>query len=368
MNELTHLSLFSGIGGLDLAAEWAGFRTVGQCEWADYPRAVLEKHWPGMPRWKDIRTLTGDDFYEKTGLRTVTVVSGGFPCQPFSVAGKREGKEDDRYLWPEMLRVIQEIRPTWVVGENVAGLISMALDTVLSDLESIGYATQAFVIPACAVDAPHRRDRVAIVGYTEHDGLSSATISGGLAEAGGDEPERQNQTSKSARAGVRGDCENVANSKCEGQQGCEQHGTPCDREPCCAVGECSKIMANADFLRQRKDCNQSDSDFKRDDQAPKQDGGAELRKIGSGGSYVSDPDSERFQIARYKPGIETVQPENGIEFGGWWPAEPDVGRVANGVPNRVDRLKCLGNAVVPQQFYPIFRAIADLERMGKEIS
>ena len=175
MSELTHLSLFSGIGGLDLAAEWAGFRTVGQCEWADYPRAVLEKHWPGMPRWRDIRTLTGDDFFEKTGLRTVTVLSGGFPCQPFSTAGKRRGKDDDRYLWPEMLRVISEIRPTWVVGENVAGIVSMALDTVLSDLESIGYACQAFVIPACAVDAPHRRDRVAIVGYAEHNGLSAAT-------------------------------------------------------------------------------------------------------------------------------------------------------------------------------------------------
>ena len=165
MNELTHLSLFSGIGGLDLAAELAGFRTVGQCELADYPMAVLEKHWPGLPRWRDIRTLTGDCFYEQTGLRTVTVVSGGFPCQPFSTAGKRRGKDDDRYLWPEMLRVIQEIRPAWVVGENVAGLVSMALDTVLSDLESIGYACQAFVIPACAVDAPHRRDRVAIVSY-----------------------------------------------------------------------------------------------------------------------------------------------------------------------------------------------------------
>ena len=269
--KLAHLSLFSGIGGLDLAAQWAGFTTVGQCEWADYPTKVLEKHWPDVPRWRDIRTLTGDSFYDKTGMRTVDVISGGFPCQPFSVAGKRRGKEDDRYLWPEMLRVISELRPAWVVGENVAGIVNMALDQVYSDLESIGYAVQAFIIPACAVDAPHRRDRCAIVAnYND------------------------------VRCGLR---------RFERER---VHGNMPRHE----IDSSSKDVSNTD-------CNG-------------------LEKQGMQGF----PEKQGASAAN----------------GGWWPAEPDVGRISYGVPSRVDRLKCLGNAVVPQQFYPIFRAIADIER------
>lgn len=163
--KLTHLSLFSGIGGLDLAAEWAGFETVGQCEFADYPTKVLEKHWPDVPRWRDIRTLTKDSFYEKTGLRTVDIISGGFPCQPFSTAGKRRGTDDERFLWPEMLRVIRELRPTWVLGENVPGIINMALDQVLASLDDEDYETQSFVIPAASVGAWHKRERIVIVAY-----------------------------------------------------------------------------------------------------------------------------------------------------------------------------------------------------------
>jgi len=155
---MRHLDLFSGIGGFALAAKWMGWETVAFCEREKYARRVLEQHWPGVPIIDDITQWPS----ERIGC---DIITGGFPCQPFSCAGKQAGKEDDRYLWPAMLAVIERERPAWVVGENVFGIVKMALDQVLSDLEAIGYATRAFVIPACAVDAPHRRDRVWIVAH-----------------------------------------------------------------------------------------------------------------------------------------------------------------------------------------------------------
>lgn len=258
---MTHLSLFSGIGGLDLAAEWAGFETVGQCEFADYPTKVLEKHWPDVPRWRDIRTLTKESFYERTGLRTVDVISGGFLGQPFSVAGKQKGKGDDRYLWPEMLRVIRELRPHCVVGENVPGILRIAAGQVVKDLEQAGYHVVVLCFEAAAVGAWHRRARVFFVAYA--DGARS----------------------------------------CEGTD--EKHT---------ASGELA----------------------------------TQFRPSASSKALANDRRKESQELAN----------------GRCWAVEPDVGRVANGIPNRVDRLKCLGNAVVPQQAYPIFRALREeLTRM-----
>ncbi len=166
---IKHGSLFSGIGGFDLAAQWCGWTNIFQVEKDLFCKKVLNKNFPNTERYGDIYEFKGERTKKYQG--SVDVISGGFPCQPFSIAGKRKGKDDDRYLWPEMLRVISEIRPAWVVAENVTGIISMELDKTIFDLESIGYEVQIFIIPACAIGAPHRRDRVWIVANSDNDRL-----------------------------------------------------------------------------------------------------------------------------------------------------------------------------------------------------
>ena len=283
---LTHLSLFTGIGGLDLAAEWAGFTTVGQCEFADYPTKVLEKHWPDVPRWRDVRTLTKESFYERTGLRTVDVISGGFPCQPFSVAGKQKGKGDDRYLWPEMLRVITELRPRCVVGENVPGIIKIAAGQVVKDLERAGYHVVVFNFEAAAVGAWHRRSRVFFVGIADVADTDDSRLH--------DSIRKENQF----------------------------------------------------------DCG-------RENDICKQSGGAWRLIQSAGARACADERLVDNALRSGCAGIARRKQSQELADGRCWTAEPDVGRVAHGLPARVDRLKCLGNAVVPQQAYPIFKALME---------
>ena len=170
---LTHLSLFSGIGGLDLAAEWAGFKTIGQCEYADYPTQVLEKHWPEVPRWRDVRELTAKSFFERTGREAPTVISGGFPCQPHSIAGKHMASDDDRDLWCELFRVFCETGGRWLVAENVPGLFTSEngrfFGRVLKDLAEAGCNAWWYCFPAYAVGAKYVGERICIVASSDRE-------------------------------------------------------------------------------------------------------------------------------------------------------------------------------------------------------
>ena len=161
---MTHGSLFSGIGGFDLAARWAGWDNLFNCEIDLFCRTVLKYHFPDAEQYGDIKTTDFTVWRDR-----IDVLSGGFPCQPFSQAGKRKGTKDDRYLWPEMLGVIRSVRPRWVVGENVLGIVNwskgLVFEQVCSDLEAEGYEVQPFVIPACGVNAPHRRYRTWFVAH-----------------------------------------------------------------------------------------------------------------------------------------------------------------------------------------------------------
>lgn len=454
MKELTHLSLFTGIGGLDLAAELAGMKTAGQCEWADYPTRVLEKHWPDVPRWKDIRTLTKESFYERTGLHTIDVISGGFPCQPFSVAGKQRGKEDDRYLWPEMVRVIKELRPAWVVGENVAGIVKMALPEILSELEACGYRTRTFLIPACAVGARHRRYRVAIVGYAEHHGSSAAKVAGSIAPPGGREQEGKETAGQLTGAGGYGNGQNVGGAESlenTGSSGCGEQGDVREQQGRTESERTGKNMADTDGERQlqqkrkQQECRDRPGNCGEDVQHSNGAGckkqytseiadkqgvsgkgrdaedvcdttGAGLQdgtSLPLGGYGAPEPEPERpdrnvsdtynrCRTLRWDWELPTTEEagskrdnlRNGAKehepgkrrptesllggvangLSGWvdgdidffinhyWDTEPDIPRVAAGVRDRVGRLQALGNAVVPQQFYPVFQAIVKIER------
>lgn len=309
-SSLTHLSLFSGIGGLDLAAEWAGFRSVGQCEWADFPHEILKKHWPDVPKWRDIHDLTGDDFRARTGLRTVDVISGGFPCQPFSVAGKQKGKEDERYLWPEMLRVIAELKPHFVVGENVPGILRIAASDVVESLEREGYECVLFDFEAAAVGAPHRRERIAFVARRKSRPVKDTDCFGCIGT--GVLPEQPRRTESERTGETLADAESERNKRYAEQLTAKQGSRQWEGQP--DTASCA----------------------------------------GNDGNSTSPGLQDRPTGEMGRP-EQVAEPERSMR----WAVEPDVGRVAHGVPDRLDRIKALGNAVVPQQFYPIFRAIAE---------
>jgi DNA (cytosine-5)-methyltransferase 1 len=266
---MRHLDLFSGIGGFALAARrvWQEAHSIAAfCEIDKFCRKVLQKNFPGVPIHDDIHTLDGSRF------GTIDLLTGGFPCQPFSIAGKRQGKNDDRYLWDEMFRVITEARPRWIVAENVTGIIQLALDNVLSDVENAGYAVETCIIPACSVNAPHKRERVWIIANADS------------ASAG--------HTLQAGRNITRGILQNTSITDTWSKQREKRATQP--------------VSGFSDVQRQ----------FER------------------GSTHIS----HRFDTT-----------------------EPPLCRTDDEIPNRVDRIKSLGNAIVPQVAVEIFLAIHSLE-------
>lgn len=253
------LELFAGIGGIALAEQMAGIEVVGLSEIEEYPVKILEKNFPNVPILKDVRKINKETLREEgIDADTINIVSGGFPCQPFSTAGKRRGKEDDRDLWPQMFRIIKEIGPDWVVGENVANFANMELDRTLSNLESEGYETRTFVLPATAVGAPHQRLRTFVV----------ANANGG----------RRASVEKSKSSG------------------------------------CNRELAESIVSEERQ-----------------KESWSEAVHVLSAGARILSKSSSRLR------------------------------RNDDGLSKGMDRLKCVGNAVMPEQILPIFKAIVEIE-------
>ena len=303
---LTFGSLFAGIGGLDLGLERAGMQCRWQVEIDDYCNRVLAKHWPDVERHRDVRDCGLGN------LGPVDLICGGFPCQPHSLAGRRKGKADSRNLWPEYLRIVRELRPTWVLGENVPGIRTTILDDILDDLENLGYATRTLDIPARAVGAPHLRHRFFIVAHAE--GIRERSgLSGGDILLAGSAPGRNIKQCGAADVANAGRTERGE----EPPEGCGDIGAHClhgsRAQGAVGAGECPAAVANSDGT-----------------------GRCEQRWT-----------------------VPVCQEQFAVECSGWWETEPDVGRVVDGVPNRVDRLRCLGNAVVPQVAEWVGRRIAE---------
>ena len=289
---LRHLDLFSGLGGFSLGLEaTGGFETVAFCDIEKFPLKVLKKHWPNVKQYKDIKELTYEQIKEDT-LAPIDIITGGYPCQPFSVAGSQLGEKDKRHLWPDMFRIIKECRPTWVIGENVGGHIKLGLDTVLQDLESEGYSTRAFSISASSIGANHQRERVWVIGHADVEDTRQHVR--GI---------ESSWDSESFRPGTSEETEWSTNP--DQINGSGQGASP--------MGE------------------------------------------------VTDTDGARLQGFWTERELREGQEKRTTSWERWWQFEPDVGRVANGVPQRVDRLKGLGNSLVPAIPYMIGHSILEEE-------
>lgn len=294
---MKHLDLFSGIGGFALAARWAGIETVAFCEIDPFCRQVLRKHWPDVLKYMDIRHVTNPDH--------VDIMTAGFPCQPFSIAGSKKGKDDDRYLWPEVIRLIRKSKPNWFIGENVPGIIPM-LDPIIKDLEDEGYQWQAFLIPASAIGAPHKRERLWIVANRDrkrcHNGID-------------------NRQERPFHIDWQRHIETIQS---EWTQFIPKSWATFNAQ------EWLGITANANGIKCHQGAKNQEAITKR---------------------------LERSQPAR-ETGHDSCTNQSTFN---WQEDEPPIPGVDDGLPNGLDRNKALGNAIVPQIPYVFMSIIKQLE-------
>jgi len=327
---MNHASLFSGIGGFDLAAEWMGWTNVFNCEWEEFPQRVLKHHFPNAKQYGDIKELDATAYAGR-----VDILTGGFPCQPYSLAGKRKGKEDERHLWPEMLRVIRECAPRYVVGENVRGLVGwnggVVFEEVCADLEACGYSVQPFLLPAAAVGAPHRRDRVWFVAYRENIGLPQTK------EARRERREYEPNDGSEVR--------NTSDADGRGGYAPDTHGV------------------RLQHTKESGVVGQSQGEARR---CPSESAEADGRLRNAPDTQVPRGERQRFE------GPGQVQPDGrgGKNMAAAWenfPTVPPICGGDDGLPKELDGLsfskwrresiKAYGNAIVPQVAFQIFKAI-----------
>ena len=396
---MKHGSLFSGIGGFDLAAEWMGWENIFHCEIAEFPRKILKYHFPKSICYEDIKKT---NFTKHRG--EIDIISGGFPCQPYSNAGKRRGKDDDRHLWPEMCRVIREIQPRFVVGENVAGLLSwnngMVFHEIITDLENEGYETQAFLIPACATNAPHRRDRIWFIAHANNSRTNERMQFDGERKEN-DEQWRGQSQSKYRENGINGittDADNGSESRNTVQtrrtEFEELHEPPSNVTHTDGTKQGNNIGKNigeereirrgkeGDVFRELcRDGNVADTESKRAWQQSSEDRGWEDRRFDNDGEKgnVADTNCERYEKRNIT--TESIRKarfnseKNFTNHSNWenFPTQSPICGGDDGISTQLDgitfpkwrneSIKGYGNAVVPQVVYQIFKAIEQTNQL-----
>ena len=375
-SKLKVLDLFSGIGGFSLALESTGhFQTIGFVENDEYCQAVLQHHFPEVPILGDIKNVT-----KETVPTRPDVICGGFPCQPFSVAGDQRAKDDPRHLWPEMLRIIKEQKPTWVVGENVSGLVKLGLDEILDEMEDQGYSTRTFNIPAFSVGAPHQRQRLWIIGHLgdpEHNGSPTPERQRGLLKQP-EEPKKQisiwelegagsasgdvaNSDNEGVRSRIGGDDFDYEEESGEG--GVDGEGSAGDDEwyDTSPTQDEGVDVSDTDDTRDRTQEHRVDKDGKKNIKGRQEH---TQSKSSRHGADIPDPNGKGLQGQRKKYKLPKSKRKREIGGSSWWDVEPNVGRVAYGVPNRVFKLRALGNSIIPQIAQKIGYAIIEAEKNG----